>query len=88
MSVFDFFKKEKSSTEIFVEQVESTFNRAVKTAIDQCGGNELIAGVLVHHAIASTYDSLRKNKDLLLLSGMSENEFQNFMERTCKKMLD
>ena len=54
MGLLDLFRK-KTQSEIFRDEIERTYKNAVMTAIKQCGGNELIAGVLVKSAIASTF---------------------------------
>lgn len=87
MGLSDLFRK-KTQSEIFREEIEKTYKNAVMTAIKQCGGNELIAGVLVKSAIASTYDTLKRDKDLLLVSRLSDTEYEILMENICKKMLD
>jgi hypothetical protein len=73
--------------EIFRKSVEYAYESSVETALQQCGGDELIAGVLVYSAIASTYDTLKRDKKLLLLSGLTELEYEKLMQSVCDKML-
>lgn len=87
MGLLDLFRK-KTQSEIFRDEIERTYKNAVMTAIKQCGGNELIAGVLVKSAIASTYGMLKRDKNLLSASGLTNIEYELLMENICKKMLD
>jgi hypothetical protein len=87
MKQSDLFR-EKTLPEIFKEEVENVYENSVKTAMQQCGGDELIAGVLVYSAIASTYDILKRDKYLLLTSGLTELEYGKLMENICDEMLN
>lgn len=87
MGLSDLFRK-KTHSDFFREEIEKTYRNAVATAIKQCGGNEFIAGVLIQSAIASTYDTLKRDKKLLLISGLTEMEYKMLMENICKEMLD
>lgn len=87
MGLLDLFRK-KTQSELFRDEIENTYKHAVMTAIKQCGGNELIAGVLVKSAIASTYDRLKRDKNLLSVSGLTNTEYEILMDNICKKMLN
>lgn len=80
--------RKKTSSEIFVREINDNYKVAVKAALKQSLGDEFMAGVLVKSAIATTYDRLKNNEDLLLASALTEAEYQEFMERVCVKMLD
>ena len=83
MGLLDLFR-----SKTFEERVIDIYEKAVKTAILQCGGEELLAGVLVKSAIASTFDTLRKDRNMLSTSGLTEQEYEKLMENICKKMLN
>lgn len=83
MGLFDLFR-----SKTFEEKINDIYEEAVKVAIQKCGGEEFLAGILVHSAIASTYDTIRKDKSLLSLSGLTESEYETLMENICKKMLN
>lgn len=87
MGLSDLFRK-KTQSELFRDEIEKTYKHAVMAAIKQCGGNELIAGVLVKSAIASTYDMLKRDRNLLSVSGLTNIEYEILMDNICKKMLD
>lgn len=72
----------------FEEKIIDIYEKAVKTAIKQCRGEELLAGILVHSAIASTFDTLRKDRNMLSTSGLTELKYERLMENICEKMLN
>lgn len=72
MGLLNLFRK-KTQSEIFRDEIKRVYKNAV-TAIKQCERNELITGVLAKFAIASTYDTLKRDRNLLSTSKRWETE--------------
>ncbi|MBC5641426.1 hypothetical protein H8S77_00795 [Parabacteroides sp. BX2] len=83
MGLLDLFR-----SKTFEEKISNVYEEAIRAAIQQCGGEEFLAGIFVHSSIASTYDTLRKDRDFLSASGLTEPEYEKLMENICKKMLN
>ncbi len=87
MGLSSFYSK-RNPADILEEKVRETYKNTVERILRECRENEFLAGIMVQSAIASTYDALKQDKDLLLLSGLTELEYENMMERICKEILD
>ena len=83
MSFLDIFKSPEKRLE---NQIEGVFNRAIKNAFKNSGGDSMLAGVLVFHAIATAYDTLRHDNNLRIASGMSIYEYEQCIERIKNKV--
>ena len=76
------------SKKIFREAVDHAFEDNIQNVIRQSAGAEEIAGVLVYSTIAYAYESLKEEKELLILmSGLTDKEFDMYLEQVCKQKI-
>lgn len=83
MSFFDIFK---SPEQKFENQIEKVFKNAVKNASKGSGGVPMLEGVLVFHAISVAYDTLRRDDNLRIASGMSTVEYGRLIQRVMDRI--
>lgn len=79
MGIFEFISNSPE------RRIGKQFDRAVKDAVEQSGGEPLIAGVLVYSAIAKTYDSLKHDGSFIRQCGLPEPEFMQLLENVLNK---
>lgn len=83
MSFFDLFRTPEHR---FEHKITKVFEDAVDNACRNSGGNSMMAGVLVFHAISVAYDTLRKDENLRIASGKSSSEYQRYIENIMDKV--
>ncbi|MCQ2255489.1 MAG: hypothetical protein MJZ29_08325 [Bacteroidaceae bacterium] len=83
MWLFDLFK---SKEQRFDDVVTKMFNDAAKKSLRECGGNEIVAGVMVFYSISTVYKELNENYHAHILSGMSRSEYMEIVERVMNKV--
>ena len=78
MGIFDFFSKspEKMLGDYFDKSI-----MAEAKGVD----NPMIAGVVVYHAIAKTYDSLKHNNAMIQKCGLSNSDYLQLLEKVLNK---
>ena len=78
MGIFDFFSKspEKMLGDYFDKSI-----MAEAKGVD----NPMIAGVVVYHAIAKTYDSLKRDNAIIQKCGLSNSEYLQLLEKVLNK---
>lgn len=78
---------ENTKSDIFEKEIETIYKDSVILAMKNSDENDLIAGVMVKYAIASTYDRLKKNEDLIKSSGLERSQYEELQEKVCRRML-
>ena len=78
MGIFDLFSKspEKMLGDYFDKSI-----MAEAKGVD----NPMIAGVVVYHAIAKTYDSLKHNNAMIQKCGLSNSDYLQLLEKVLNK---
>lgn len=78
MGIFDFFSNspEKMLGDYFDKSI-----MAEAKGVD----NPMIAGVVVYHAIAKTYDSLKHNNAMIQKCGLSNSDYLQLLEKVLNK---
>lgn len=83
MWLFDLFK---SKEQRFDDVLTKMFNDAAKKGLQDCGGSEIVAGVMVYYSISTVYKELNENYHVHILPGMSRSEYMKIVERVRDKV--
>lgn len=79
MGIFDLFSG--SPRQRLDKELNRRYKRSVTSALKNCD-NELLDGMMVYHAIITTYDSLKHNMVLMDLYGFSQLEYLKAVEES------
>ena len=78
MGIFDFFSKSPE------KMLGDYFDKSIMTATNGVD-NPMIAGVVVYHAIAKTYDSLKHDNAMIQKCGLSNSDYLQLLEKVLNK---
>lgn len=78
MGIFDYFSKSPE------KMLGDYFDKSIMAAAKGVE-NPMIAGVVVYHAIAKTYDSLKHDNAMIQKCGLSNSEYLQLLEKVLDK---